>query len=242
MKLNIKSALATAVIGLAMAGGAQAAIILNNGGFENTTPSDVPSGTQAFFDNASYVLSNWTEYNGAGSSAGYVYNRNSTQWTAGYGSTDKTPYGDNVLGLGRGGASSVIQTLGQVVTGESYTLSGMIGRPSDLGTNPTGGFTMALYLGATSGALTTQILLLNNGNVTDPTLGTWQSWSGMSSVITSGQNGQYLTAYVYANTGTWPSVREFDNIAIATVPEPTTWALLAGGLTTLMIFRRRRMS
>ncbi len=30
--------------------------------------------------------------------------------------------------------------------------------------------------------------------------------------------------------------------ADVTVPEPTTWALLAGGLTTLMVFRRRRQS
>lgn len=27
---------------------------------------------------------------------------------------------------------------------------------------------------------------------------------------------------------------------VVTIPEPTTWALLAGSLTTLVIFRRRR--
>jgi len=31
-----------------------------------------------------------------------------------------------------------------------------------------------------------------------------------------------------------------DNISVSAVPEPTTWALLAGSLTTLVLFRRRR--
>lgn len=43
----------------------------------------------------------------------------------------------------------------------------------------------------------------------------------------------------------WPANGEYtylgiDNVTITPVPEPTTWALLAGSLTTLMIFRRRR--
>ncbi len=189
--------------------------VLWNGSFETTTPSNpLPAGTQVFFDNASYVLSDWTEYNGANTTAGYLYHRNPTQWTAGYGSTDKTPFGNNVLGLGRGGASSVIQNLGQVSAGESYSLSGLIGRPTDSGTNPTGGYQMQLYLGATPGALTTPILTLNNATLTDPALGTWSGFSGTTPGITSAQDGQYLTAFIYAATGTWPSVREFDSLAV----------------------------
>ncbi len=238
-----KSALAAAIAGVIITGAGNAQIVLSNGGFETTTPvNPLPSGTQVYFDNTSYVLANWTEYNGANTTAGYVYNRNATQWSNGYGSIDKTPFGNNVLGLGRGAASSVIQTLGQVVTGESYALSGYIGRPSDLGTNPTGGYNMSLFIGATAGALTTAIMTLNNVSVTDPTVGTWSSWGGTSSVITSGQNGQYLTAYIYANTGTYPSCREFDNIAITTIPEPATCAMLAlAGLGFgAHVIRRRR--
>jgi hypothetical protein len=194
-----------------------AGILIENGSFESTTPSTLPDGTQAFFDNSGYVLANWTEYNGADGTAGYVYNRNASQWTNGYGSADKTPFGKNILGLGRGGAASVIQSLGTVRAGESYTFSGRIGRPTDLGTNATGGYTMTLYLGATPGALTTPLLTLNNASVADPALGTWVEWSADTAVITPAQDGQYLTAYLYAATGSWPSCREFDLIAVEPV-------------------------
>jgi hypothetical protein len=186
---------------------------LRNGSFETTAPSNpLPVGTQVFFDNTGYVLSDWTEYNGANTTAGYLYHRTSTNWTSNYSSGTRD--GNNALGLGRGGASSVIQNLGQVSAGESYSLSGLIGRPTDSGTNPTGGYQMQLYLGATPGALTTPILTLNNATLTDPALGTWSGFSGTTPGITSAQDGQYLTAFIYAATGTWPSVREFDSLAV----------------------------
>jgi hypothetical protein len=43
------------------------------------------------------------------------------------------------------------------------------------------------------------------------------AWSGTSSVITGAQNGQHLYAFLYANTGTWPSIREFDNVRVQRV-------------------------
>lgn len=33
----------------------------------------------------------------------------------------------------------------------------------------------------------------------------------------------------------------FDSIKVSVVPEPSTWALLAGSLTALVVFRRRRL-
>lgn len=39
---------------------------------------------------------------------------------------------------------------------------------------------------------------------------------------------------------TWDTTNFLTNGTLTVVPEPTTWALLAGSLTTVMIFRRRR--
>jgi len=39
---------------------------------------------------------------------------------------------------------------------------------------------------------------------------------------------------------TTTSIVGFDEIRFTAVPEPATWALLAGSLTTVMVLRRRR--
>ena len=49
-------------------------------------------------------------------------------------------------------------------------------------------------------------------------------------------NGFDAATYIYANNGTNNYTATF-----TVVPEPATWALLAGGLTTLMVIRRRRI-
>jgi hypothetical protein len=222
-----KIIMAMLVLGAMFVGGAQASVSLQNGSFENTLFSD---GSQVYdaYPSGMWNLPNWTGWNGDGSNLKYVYNRTSAAWTTAYGTT-AAPDGEQVLGLGRYGTSSVYQDLGTVATGESYTFSGLIGKPADLiGASPdlpTDGFLMQLYVG-TSWATATPILNLNNGNVTDPARGAWQSWSGTSSVITSGQNGQHLYAYLYAadsragGSGSGEMMREFDNLQL-TVNTPT---------------------
>lgn len=61
---------------------------------------------------------------------------------------------------------------------------------------------------------------------------------------TAGTTPEYFTfntlaaGYLTSSAAT-RSVR-FDTVNLSVIPEPTTWALLAGSLTTMMVFRRRR--
>jgi hypothetical protein len=231
---HIKSTLLAAVLGLSFAGAAQATISLTNGSFET---ANVGSGTTQYFLTAG-TPSGWTQWNGGGTGNGYQRNYSAGLLSSEYGG-NALPDGNQVLGLGRGGSASVYQDLGTVTAGESYIFSGYLGRPATDGVNPTGGYIMQLSVGTSWGA-DTAILTLNNGSVSDPTAGTWVAWSGTSSVITEAQNGQHLYAFLYGATGAWPSNREFDNLSVTTVPEPSTILAVLGGAGMLAMFRRRR--
>ena len=61
-----------------------------------------------------------------------------------------------------------------------------------------------------------------SGNYTGSLSGPGNVWS-----LTSGVN-------------TWTFTHSTGDLGLAVIPEPSTWALLAGSLSTLMIFRRRR--
>ena len=61
--------------------------------------------------------------------------------------------------------------------------------------------------------------------------------------LTSGNfSGATLGSLPVLTTGKWDSSTFLTNgqLSVVPVPEPTTWALLAGSLTTVMVFRRRR--
>lgn len=40
--------------------------------------------------------------------------------------------------------------------------------------------------------------------------------------------------------GYWDHASQIDNFVVTAVPEPSTWAMLLGGLGSLIMFRRRR--
>ena len=60
------------------------------------------------------------------------------------------------------------------------------------------------------------------------------SWTGVTGSTLNVASLPTLT------TGQWSTSNFVTNGSISVVPEPDTWALLAGSLTTVMIFRRRR--
>ena len=75
------------------------------------------------------------------------------------------------------------------------------------------------------------------------TLGAFAASTSASVATTGTANSLYFWNFTSADsTGAYfGEVRMGDTYA-SVIPEPTTWALLAGGLTTLMVFRRRRQS
>lgn len=81
---------------------------------------------------------------------------------------------------------------------------------------------------------------------TTPTAADWTSVTGLSATLNASvANNAYLIVRwglgqdIGVNLSPGNRIA-LDNISITAVPEPTTWALLAASLTTLMIFRRQR--
>jgi hypothetical protein len=78
---------------------------------------------------------------------------------------------------------------------------------------------------------------------------TWQVTNGSANLLSGLSNGNY-TMEIYTESytngvNTAGNIFGFSSNPTATftvVPEPTTWVLLAGGLTTLMVYRRRRVA
>lgn len=79
---------------------------------------------------------------------------------------------------------------------------------------------------------------------TPQTLNNGPQYVGFSSTI---PNAQYIAFYINSTfqVGTnidANTITGLNEIRFVAVPEPTTWALLAGGLTTAMVLHRRRRS
>ncbi|MEI8310581.1 MAG: PEP-CTERM sorting domain-containing protein [Verrucomicrobiota bacterium] len=82
--------------------------------------------------------------------------------------------------------------------------------------------------------------------------GSWDiaSQTPTGTLTSVGLSNSYVGALTQVTPGNWASAAQISGldwtytastgILTAAVPEPTTWALLAGSLTTVMIFRRRR--
>jgi hypothetical protein len=110
-----------------------------------------------------------------------------------------------------------------------------IGNPTDW---RTGSFTSTPSLNLTTiyGGNAT----LNNQNVDGNASGNFTSTSGTVTGL-SWVNGQDLwIRWTFASGSTvFPNVG-LDDVSFVAVPEPTAWALLAAGLSAVVIFRRRR--
>jgi fibronectin-binding autotransporter adhesin len=84
----------------------------------------------------------------------------------------------------------------------------------------TGNYTFNVFDSASQTSTFNAITL--SGNYTGSLTGPGNVWS-----LTSGLN-------------TWTFTHSTGDLGLTVVPEPATWALLAGSLTTLLVFRRRR--
>jgi hypothetical protein len=88
-----------------------------------------------------------------------------------------------------------------------------------------------LTLGTSTGNIATGLItpILNSGNTGTGNLAL--SLSGISASF-YGSNS-FLFLYQNSSTGA-------DDIEVEVVPEPSTWALIAGGLGVLLVWQRRR--
>lgn len=126
---------------------------------------------------------------------------------------DVTPF---TITLGSGNISFTNQINLRVFGSSSYSIFNISGGSVAF----TGTINLA---GGTYASVLNESYDFTNGNFTGATLGSLPA-------LADGVNTQWDTSNFLAN-GT---------ITVVAVPEPTTWALLAGSLTTVMIFRRRR--
>ncbi len=74
------------------------------------------------------------------------------------------------------------------------------------------------------------------------TLADAKSLSAMNVVTPSVANGDYIVLRFLSSGGNDGSTIFLDNISIAAVPEPGTWALLGLGILAIVIKRRRRLA
>jgi hypothetical protein len=77
-------------------------------------------------------------------------------------------------------------------------------------------------------------------NVAQWNVGNPGSLGGNFTSSTINDSGSALTGgYVGFGTDQWDNIG-FNNLSVTTVPEPSTWAMMLGGLGTLALLRRRR--
>ncbi len=129
--------------------------------------------------------------------------------------------GDEILGLGANNASGAnssvyqIRALGATSANHGATYTGANGWFNSGITRTVGWHTGSIVLGAANGANTTVSFLIDGHDVLDETLGSTTMDSVNSIVLDSGWGSQ---------------VGAFDNIALTSVPEPGTWAIMVMGL------------
>ncbi|MCX6969856.1 MAG: PEP-CTERM sorting domain-containing protein [Verrucomicrobia bacterium] len=198
-----------------------------------TTASQAATGFFSYL----YVVTN---LNGAGN----VFNQVRTGTTPGTGAAS----GYN---LAADGVNPQFLSFGTLNSSSNLTLKGFEYKTfNDNSSNVThANLYYRIYSGTPSGSFTqiqTDTPLSVSGNNK-----TWQVTNGSTNLLSGLSNGNY-TMEIYTESYT-NGVNTAGNIfgfvsgtnptaTFTVVPEPSTWALLAGGLTMVMVLRRRRIS
>jgi len=225
-----------------------------NGSFTNTTWNQVQTA-----DLGSGLL--WSDGTAA---TGIALNLGSTTAATTSSSTlglANTPSNTNALGSTINTGVYATTSVGKdgIYTGSTgnsravgFQLSGLAAGTYDIylsarNTNSSVAHTQIMFLGASA---TSGDFVLNGAGMSSETLSIAAGTSGATSAWVD--NSNYLKMTVVVSTGdvlnlaTLGGVGEtrgfLNSVQIVAVPEPTTWALLALSLTTVIIFRRRRGS
>jgi hypothetical protein len=163
---------------------------------------------------------------------------------SGYGTMNNASpiYIGNADAWGVGNGNGTLNITGGNLTINAYKLSvGGIGSTAALNAtiDGTGFSTINVSSGTTIGTGSTFSLTLGTGfSATVGQVFTIINGSAITGAFTGLAEGGTLTGGGYTFSASYLG----NAFTLTTVPEPATWALLAGSLTTLVVFRRRRQA
>jgi hypothetical protein len=234
MNLFSKSMLTASVIFMsASSGSAQVIESIPNYSFEqysnagnayaNQTPPGNPNPTGILFNN-------WET-----TAANYQIFQNPVSNLASPGTTQGTYYADESIPFGTVVTAEMENPFTDIQNNYAYTLTVALG----------------VETGKTSGNMTIELLSGNTvlafSNISGATLdlnaGTFADYSTKLSTYNgndSGYIGQPLSVAIITTPTAGNQDGEFDNVRVGAVPEPSTYALMLGGLAFLGLWLRRR--
>ena len=140
--------------------------------------------------------------------------------------TNQTAVDTSVIGLDNNIFAGTFTTPFDATGYTVFTLNGNVS-----GTNPGTTFNVDFYNSTFDQTRTYTAYLSDFGSVTTPVLLTFVSQTAVFNDF---------AGFQFSGGGTGSALNmTFTSVSAAAVPEPATWALLAGSLTTVMVFRRR---
>lgn len=221
--LNVSCLSAVALLTLSV--GHAAPVTVNNASFEVDAAA---SGTDS-----TVVPTDWTAFNEAGSTDMGSGHPNGVQYTSNNplaAPADGNQYSYiNIFSAGTTGG--IYQDVGALQANTDYTLTVAIGSRLDRINSPG-------IISLLDGFDNTGSLLATGGGLS----GTQGTWEDFTASFTTGASvsGDLIVELSVAPAGTIQA--DFDNVRLdaSPVPEPSTYALLGGGLFSLMTIRRRK--
>jgi hypothetical protein len=236
----MKHILAAAVAAFAItAGSAQAAELIQNGGFETST---YDHNYQFGADFGGQGVANWTGLGGNHLQFYYLHNPTSENATNQFGDplgyfyptfNSLSPNGGAFVGLDGDTdyQGQISQTVNGLVVGQSYKLTFDWAAAQLI--NRTGDTTETLHVTFGGQSFDTETLAVASGG--------FSGWKKGGFTFTATQASQVLSFLSVGTPNGLPPIAALDGVSLTAVPEPAAWGMMLMGFTGLgMMIRRRR--